>query len=175
MSTMKSQQARWQLPTQELPISSKQQPCSLTRVSPAGIEAGFAAIVLAALSFSLVLAFAAATAANIRAGYEELELRQDIEGLRAETALLRYHIHLAESSGRIPQAATELGLRPGDPVEEVDYVLLPHSVTEDQRHLAQVDPIEKRGLAAALAEVAAGVVGSAEGRAEASVIHSRRQ
>jgi hypothetical protein len=172
---MKSQQATWQLPTQELPISSKQQPSSLRRVSPAGIEAGFAAIALAALGFSLILGYAAATASNMRAGYEELGLRQQIEDLRAQTALLRYHIHLTESNERIPQTATRLGLKAGDPIEEVDYVLLPHSATPDARQLAESDPTETGGLAAALAGVAAGVVGSAEGRAEASTIDSRRR
>ena len=172
---MASQQVMWHGRAEELPISSKQQPSSLPQTRPAGIQAGFAAIVLAALSFSLILAYAAASAGITRNGYREMALRQEIEDLRAQTALLRYQIDLAESSGRVHETAFRLGLTPADPSREVDYVLLPHSAPGDPAQLAAADPTEESaGLAAALAQFAAGVVTSAGGRAEASTDKGHR-
>lgn len=166
---MASQQVMWQGRAEELPISSKQQPSSLPQTRPAGIQAGVAAVVLAALSFSLILAYAAASASITRNGYREMARHQEIDDLRAQTALLRYQIDLAESSGRVHETAARLGLTPADPSREVDYVLLPYSAPGDPVQLAAADPAEESaGLAAALAQFATGVVTSAGGRAEAS-------
>jgi len=173
---MASQQVMWQGRAEELPISSKQQPSSLPQTRPAGIQAGFAAVVLAALSFSLVLAYAAVSASITRNGYREMALRQEMEDLRAQAALLRYQIQMAESSGRVHETAAQLGLTPADPVREVDYVLLPYSVTGDRMQLAAADPTEESaGLTAVLAEFAAGVATSAGGRAEASTGEGHRR
>ncbi len=171
---MKSQQLMWQGQAQELPISSKQQPGSLPLTRPVGIEAGMAAVLLAALSFLLVLGYAAAKAKITRNGYVEMALRQDIEELRAQTALIRYQIHLAESSERIHETAYRLGMEPSDPVGDVDYVLLPYSAPGEDTRLAAADPADgQSGLTSALAHYAAGVV-TAGGRAEASTTSSHR-
>ena len=172
---MAPQQMMWQGRPEELPISSKQQPRSLPQPRPTGIQAGFAAVVLAALSFSLVLAYAAASASITRTGYQQMALRQEIEDLRAQTALLRYQIDQAKSSGRVHETAFQLGLVQADPSREVDYVLLPYSAPGDAARLAAADPREESaGLAAALAQFAAGVVTRAGGRAEASTDKGHR-
>lgn len=158
----------------ELPASSKQQPTSPTQTRSAGVEPGIAAVLLAALSFSLILGYAAASATIARNGYVEMGLRQEIEELRAETALLRYQIHLAESGERIRQVAARLGLNPVDPVHGVDYVLLPYPTSEGSAQAAGTGDDGPKGLASALAEFAAGVVGSTEGRAEASTAGGHR-
>lgn len=132
-------------------------------------------MLLAALSFSLILGYAAASATIARNGYVEMGLRQEIEELRAETALLRYQIHLAESGERIRQVAARLGLSPVDPVHGVDYVLLPYPTSDGSAQVATGTGDDgPTGLASALAEFAAGVVGSAEGRAEASTAGGHR-
>jgi cell division protein FtsB len=160
----------------ELPISSKQQPSSLTQRRSTGIEPGIAAVLLAALGFSLVLGYAAASATIARNGYVEMGVRQEVEELRAEIALLRYQIHLAESGERIRQVAARLGLSPVDPVHEVDYILLPHPASAGPTELARgVGEDSPADLASALAEFAAGVVASAEGRAEASTVEGHHE
>jgi len=174
VSTMKSQQVMWQGRAQELPISSKQQPGSLPLTRPVGIEAGVAAVLLAALFFSLVLGYAATRATITRNGYVEMRLRQDIEELRAQTALIRYQIHMAESSDRIHEAAARLGMAPSDAVDGVDYVVLPYSAPGEDTRLAAADPADgQTGLASALAHFAAGAV-TAGGRAEASTTSGHR-
>jgi len=131
--------------------------------------------VIAALAFSLVLAYGMASAAITRDGYTEQSLRREIEDLRAQTALLRYQIHLAQSSERVSETAQRLGLDPADPETDVDYVLLPHSAPVETTELAAADPNDgSTTLAAAVAEFAAGMVSSAGGRAEASVEEGHR-
>ncbi len=121
-----------------------------------------------------MLAYAAASATINRNGYREMGLRQEIEEARAQTALLRYQIHLAESSPRVQGAAARLGMVPADPVREVDYVLL-RPLSEEAPELAAVDATEgSASLATALAELAAGVVSSAGGCAEASTDRGHR-
>jgi hypothetical protein len=172
---MKSQQLMWHGQAQELPISSKQQPSRLSQTRPAGIPAAYAAIVLAALAFSLVLAYGMASATIARGGYTEQSLRREIEDLRAQTALLRYQIHLAQSSERVQETADRMGLTAADSEKDVDYVLLPHSAPVETTELAAADPSDgSTTLATAVAEFAAGMVTSAGGRAEASVEKGHR-
>ena len=175
MSTMQSQQLTSQRRTRELSISSKQQPDSLPHRRPVGIQPRLAALVLAALSFSLILGYAAVCALTTRNGYAESALRREIEDVRAQTALLRYQTHLAESSGTIKEAAARLGLRPADPVREVDYVLLPGSSRGEDTVLAASDPAQvSDGLPAALVQLATEVMTSVGGRAEASTAQGHR-
>jgi len=172
---MRSQQLMWQGRAEDLPVSSKQQPRSIAYRKPAGIEPGIAVLALAVLSFSLVLAYAASSAVITRNGYAEINLRQEIEDLRAETGLLRYQIHLAESNARVQETAARLGMVPGDPVTEVDYVHLPHSDSANRREFAATKAGEgDAGLASVLAELASGVA-RAGGRAEASTVEGHRQ
>jgi hypothetical protein len=171
VSTVQSQQLIWPGRTRELPTSSKQQPGSLAQRRPMGVAAGLAALVLAALAFSLVLCYAAACALTTRNGYAEMNLRREIEDLRAETALLSYQIHLAESDQGIQQAALRLSMRAADPVQEIDYVLLPHRARGEETQLAADNPTgAPMGVPARLAEL----VGSSGGQAEASTGGSRR-
>jgi len=166
---MQSQQLSTQGHTYELPTSSKQQPGSLTRSRPIGVQAGSAALVLAALSFSLVLSYAAACALITRNGYAAVNLRRDIEDLRAQNALLSYQIHLAKSDRSVQQSAGRLNMRPADPVHEVDYVFLPSSDHSQATRLAAATPTpEPAGLAVTLAGLATEVMAPAAGRAEAS-------
>ncbi len=133
-------------------------------------------MLLAALGFSLILAYAAASATIARNGYIEMGLHQEIEELRAEAALLRYQVHLAESGERVHQVAERLGLTPADPVREVDYILLPSPASDEITRLAaDTGATTSAGLASALAEFAAGVVTSAGGRAEASTAEGHRR
>lgn len=126
-----------------------------------------ATTVLAALSLFLVLCYGVSSAVVTRNGYTAIRLRQEVEALRAQGALLRYQINLTQSKQRIAQSAPRLGLQSADPVREVDYVVLPP--WEGAMELAAGDPIrEQGGLAALLAELANGVVGSGRGEAEAS-------
>lgn len=173
---MRSQQVLSQRRAWELPISSKQQPSSPTQRQPVGLEAGIAAVLLAALGFALVLGYAAASATITRNGYIEMGLREEIEDLRAQSALLRYQIHLAGSGERMREAAARLGLEPAHPFDEVDYVLLPHSAPGDVSRVAAAEgQAESAGIASALAELAAGVVTSTAGRAEASTAAGHRR
>jgi hypothetical protein len=172
---MQSQQLMWQSRTRELLTSSKQQPGSLPRKHPVGIAADIAVIVLAALSFSLVLGYGVLNAMIARSGYAGMELRKEIEDRRAESALLRYQIHLAESNGSVHQSAARLGLRPCSPTEEVDYVRLPSPGPESTK-LTAADPGARRGgLATAVADFAAEEIFAAGGRAEASTAGGHRQ
>jgi hypothetical protein len=133
-------------------------------------------VLLAALSLSLILGYAAASATIARNGYVEMGLHQEIEELRAEAALLRYQIHLAESGERVRHVAERLGLMPADPVREVDYILLPYPASgQTTRLAAHTGEDTSAGLASALAEFAAGVVTSAGGRAEASTAEGYRR
>jgi hypothetical protein len=130
---------------------------------------------LAALAFGLVVAFVAASASATRSGYAEMALLREIDGLRAETALFRFQIHLAESDLNVQEAALDLGMCPADPVQDVDYVLLPHPAEGSPRsQLACHPPVEDGpSLAARIAEYASGVT-ALGGQAEASTTHSHR-
>jgi hypothetical protein len=169
---MKSQQLMWQSRAPELSISSKQQPGSLPRMRPVTMEAGIAAVVLTALAFALVLAYAATSAATARNGYAEMQLRQEIEDLRARTSLLRYQNHLGESSARVNQTAARLGLVMSDPIEAVDYVPLPFSAPTQLTRLALAPAGERATMSSVISEFATGV--SAGGRAEASTDSGHR-
>jgi len=158
----------------DLSTSSKQQPGRFARRRPVGIEAGLAALVLAALSLSLTLLYAAQSAVCTHNGYTALSLRREIEDLRAQNSLLRYQINLGESTPRVEQAAARLSLRPADPIREVDYVVLPHS-DQEQARVAELNPAQSpKGLAGVMAAFADQMVGSAGGRAEASTGRSHR-
>jgi hypothetical protein len=169
---MKSQQLMWQSRAPELSISSKQQPGSLPRMRPVTVEAGIVAVVLTAVGFALVLAYGAASAAIARNGYAEMQLRQEIEELRARTALLRYQNDLVASSARVQQTAERLGLVMGDPVGAVDYVSLPSSAQAQVTQLALAPADEGAGLSSVVSQLTSGV--STGGRAEASTEMSHR-
>jgi hypothetical protein len=139
------------------------------------MQAGLAATVLAALVLSFMLFYAMGCALATRNAYAAMGLRREIENLRAQNALLRYQINLTESNQRLQQAATSLGLRPADPVQEVDYVVLPYSEQEAGVQLATRGPAQASGgLATVLAELATEVADSARGRAEASTVKGHR-
>jgi len=134
-----------------------------------------AATVLAALVLSLMLFYAVGSAVAARNGYSAMALRREIEDLRAQNALLRYQINLTESNQRIQEAAVRMGLRPADPVQEVDYVFLPYPERGAATALAAADPTRASGgLAAALSELAEEVTISARTRAEASTDQGHR-
>ena len=167
-----SQQALAQDRVRDLPVSSKQQPGGLVRRRPLGIEAGLAAVVLAALCLSLTLCYAAQRAMCTKSGYAALALRRDIEDLRAQNALLNYQINLSKSTARVEQVATRLNLHPANPVQDVDYVVVSPS-TQNQVQFAEADPAQsQKGLAgvitAVTSEMASGVEGRAEARPETS-------
>lgn len=169
MSVVQSQQLLPQGRTSELPTSSKKQPSSSPQKRPVGIETGLAALVLAALTFSLILCYAAECTIAARDGYEAMSVQREIEDLRAQNALLRYQINVAHSNQRLEHAAVGLSMRPADAVREVDYVLLPHPDPGDAVQVAEGDPSRDPGaLEAALTGFAAEVAGSFGGRAEAS-------
>ena len=172
VSTMKSQQLMRQSRAPELSISSKQQPGSLPRMRPATIDAGLVVVVLTALGFVLVLAYGAASAAIARNGYAEVQLRQEIEDLRAMGALIRYQNDLVASSASVHETAAKLGLVMGDPVAVVDYVSLPSSTQAQVTRLALAPTDERGGLSSVISEFATGV--STGGRAEASTDTSHR-
>jgi len=175
VSATKSQQVMSQGPAGDLPISSKRQPSRSSRAWPGGIEPGLAATALAALSLSLVLFYAMASAVTTRNGYRAIGLRREIEDLQAQEALLRYQINLTQSQQRIAQAASRLDLRPADPVREVDYVVLPSFASEAEIKVAEGNGGQgQRGVAAVLAGLASGVVDSAGGCAEASTGQGHR-
>lgn len=132
-----------------------------------GVEARFAAALLAALALSTVVGYVAASACATRNGYTEMGLVREVEDLRAATALLRYQAHVAESTANVHDAAAELGMRAADPIHDVDYVLLPHSSEEQEGTQLASRAEEGESLAAQLAERAVGVI-SVGGRAEAS-------
>lgn len=139
-----------------------------------GMQAGFAATLLAALILSLMLLYAMACALTARNSYAAMSLKREIEDTKAQNALLQYQINLTESNQRVQQAADKMNLRPSE-TQEVDYVLLPHSDKDAGIQLATTGPNRaSAGLAAALAELATEVVGSTGGRAEASAEHSHR-
>jgi hypothetical protein len=118
--------------------------------------------VLAALALSLVLAYAATSAVGIQNGYTAMALRRETEQLRAQNLLLQHQIDIARSNQHLREAATRLGLHPADPVAEADYIVVPDLA------IAAGEPRPEEGLAARLARLATAVVGSADGRAEAS-------
>lgn len=153
--------------------SIAQQPGRLLR-RPVGIEAGLAAIVLAALGLSFALGFAAQNAVCIRNGYSGMALRRDIEELRASNSLLRYQINLTGSAQRVQQAAERLSLRPADPVTEVDYVALPADVAPGASQVATADAVRSPGGISAVLAALATEVGRARGKAEASTGTSHR-
>jgi len=133
------------------------------------MQAGLAATMLAALTLSLILFYAMASAITTRNAYQAMSLRREIDDLNAQNALLRYQANLIKSSHRIQQAASRMNLRPADPAREIDYVIIPGSDHEANSQLAASGPAEApSSLVAALAELATEVVGSARGRAEAS-------
>ncbi len=141
---------------------------------PVGIEAGLAAIVLAALGLSLALGFAAQNAMCIRNGYTAMGLRRDIEELRASNSLLRYQVNLTGSAQRVQQAAERLSLRPADPVNEVDYVALPADAAQGATQVATADETRSPGGISAVLAALANEVGRARGQAEASTGTSHR-
>jgi len=171
---MQSQQLKWQGRTSDLSISSKRQPDRFLRRRPVGMQAGFAATLLAALTLSFMLVYAMSCALTTRNAYAAMSLRREIEDLKAQNALVRYQINLTESNQRIQQAAAAMNLRPAD-AQEVDYVLLPASDKDAGMQLATTGPTRaSAGLAATLAELAAEVADSTRGRAEASTNKSHR-
>ena len=134
-----------------------------------GIKARVAAIVLAALALSLILAYAAVSAVTIQNGYTAMALRQETEDLRAQNLLLRHQIDVTRSNQRLREAATRLGLHSADPVREADYIVVPDLAVAAGAQTAQVgESRPEGGLAARLERLATAVVGSADGRAEAS-------
>lgn len=120
---------------------------------------------LAALALSLILGYAAASAVSIQNGYTAMALRRETEDLRAQNLLLRHQIDVTKSNQRLREAATRLGLHPAHPVLEADYIVLPGPAAQTAQ-AGESQP--RRGLAARLARLAMAVVGSADGRAEAS-------
>lgn len=170
-SQLQTQQGRMR----ELPTSSKQQPGGSPRRRPVGVDAGIAAVALAALGMALVLCYATGCAVTIKNGYTEMGLHRQIEDLRAGNALLRYQINVAQSAGHIEEAAARLGLRPADPVQEVDYIACPEP--EATMQLAAAEATEEAGgIRAAVAGYASRVVGSGLGaRAEASTATGHRR
>ncbi len=173
---MQSQQLMRQGRTWELPTSSKQQPSSFARRRPARVEAGLGALVLAALGFTLVLAYGAADALATRNGYAEMALRREIEDVRARNAVLRYQINLARSQQSIAEVADRLGMQAADPVNEVDYVVLSGEKGATGTRMAAGEPgQEPARLAAALGALATEVVSGAGGEAEASTGKGHRQ
>ena len=172
MSTLQSQQLI-QHPTvgdqlRDLPVSPKQQPRSVPGRRSRGIATGIAAFVLAALSFSLVLAYAAISTVGTRNGYTAMALRGETEDLRAQNLLLRHQIDVAESNQRLREAAPRLGLRPAHGAAEADYVVVPGLVAADAGAADAPEARPQGGLAARMARLATAVVGSADRRAEAS-------
>jgi hypothetical protein len=162
-----SQQALAQDRVRDLPVVSRQQPGRSARRRPMGIEAGLAVVMLAALSLSLTLTYAAARAMCTKSGYAALALRRDIEDLRAQNALLNYQINLGKSTLQVEQVATQLNLRPADPVRDVDYVAVAPS-TQSQVQFAEADPAQSRkGLTSVLTSVASQMASGVEGQAEA--------
>ena len=132
-------------------------------------------MVLTALGFALVLAYAGASAAIARNGYAEMQLRQEIEELRARTALLRYQNHRDGSSAQVRATAERLGLVMSEVTDAVDYVRLPYSAPAQVTRLA-VAPAGERpslSLSSAISEFATEV--SAGGQAEASTDSGHRR
>jgi len=153
-----------------LPVSSKQQqPGSLVRRRSKGIRAGSAGVALAALGYCLVLGYAAASALIAQNGYSEMAARQEIEELHGQIALLSHQAGVARSEASIRQAAGRLRMRAADLRTEVDFVMLADPGPMGMTRVAAAGPMgDSSSLTGALAELAVGVVGSAEGRAEAS-------
>lgn len=169
-----SQHALAQDRFQDLSSSSLLQPDRSLRRKPVGIQAGLVALVLAALTLSSMLAYAAVSALCLRNGYTEIALKRDIEDLRAHNALLKYQVNLSESNHRVEQVAARFSLRPADPVREVDYVALPAADREEVR-LATSDPARlPGGLSGAVAALANDLAAGAGGRAEASTAVNHR-
>ncbi len=134
-----------------------------------------AAVALAALSYCLVLSYGATSALITRNGYTEMSLRQEIEDVHAQVALLNHQVHVSKSDPSVQEAAERLRMRPADPGTEVDYVLLPHSELAGQTQVATAERTDMPArLAAALAELVTEVVDSSEGRAEASMVEGHR-
>jgi len=173
VSTLQSQQliqhqiARDQLG--DLPVSPKQQPSSFPLSRSRGIKARVAAIVLAALALSLILAYAAVSAVSIQNGYTAMALRRETEDLRAHNLLLQHQIDVTRSNQRLREAAARLGLHSADPVGEADYIVVSDLAVAAGAQTAQAgESRPEGGLAARLDRLAMAVVGSADGRAEAS-------
>jgi len=172
---MQSQQVLRQGRIRDLSPSSELQPDRLPRRRPVGMQAGLAATVLAALFLCVMLCYAVACAVTTRNGYGTMAMRREIEDVQAQNALLRYQIHVTESSQRVQRAAEDMELRPADPVTEVDYVALPYPDAGAERALAAADPTrESGGLAEVLAGLAMEVEHGARSRAEASTVEGHR-
>ena len=169
---MRSQQVMLQSRAPELSISSKQQPGSLPRVRPVTMEAGIAAVVLTALGFGFVLVYGMASAAIARNGYGEMQARQEIEDLRARTALLRYQNRRAESTANAEATAKQLNMMMSDAVGAVDFVSLPSSAPAQMKRLALTPVGEPATIASVVSQFASEV--GAGGRAEASTDSGHR-
>lgn len=139
-----------------------------------GVPLDVTVIVLAALGFALVLCFGALNAVLVRNGYTGMQVRREIEDLRAEASLLRYQIHQAESNGSVHQAAKRLGMRPCDPADEVDYVALPLPAGQEADVAAGRASAEPIGVARALADFASEEIFAVGGRAEAKTVSGHR-
>ncbi|UCC67599.1 MAG: hypothetical protein JSV79_10820 [Armatimonadota bacterium] len=132
-------------------------------------------MVLTALAYSLLLSYGAASALITRNGYAQMALRQEVEDLHAQIALLSYQVNVAESGPSVEQAAERLNMRPADPVTEVDYVLLPYPEPSSGFQLAAGRTGRSpSGLAARLAHLATEVVSCSGDRAEASTFEGHR-
>lgn len=167
-----SQHALAQQHTQKLNGLSLQQPGRVVSRKPVGIEAGIAALVLAALCLSLALVYAVQSAVCTKNGYTAQALKRSLEDVSAQNELLRYQINLGQSNYRVEQAASRLAMHPASS-GEVDYVLLPQA--ERSVELAELDPVQTQGgLRGVLTAFADEVVGSAAGHAEASTGTSHR-
>jgi hypothetical protein len=123
----------------------------------------------------MVVVFVAASASSTRSGYAEMALMREIEDLRAETALLRYQIHLGGSDLNVHQAALDLGMCPADAVRDVDYVLLPHPAADPSisRVASRPSADDHPSLPTRLARYATEVIPTG-GEAEASVTRGHR-
>ncbi|MFB3880730.1 MAG: hypothetical protein ACE149_05675 [Armatimonadota bacterium] len=169
---MRSQQVMLQDRAPELSMSSKQQPGSLPRIRPVTVEAGIAAVVLTALGFGFVLVYGIASATVARNGYSEMQARQQIEDLRARTALLRYQNRRAESSASADETAKRLKMVMSDAAGAVDFVALPSSSPAQVTRLALRPAGERATITSVVSRLAEEV--GAGGRAEASTDSGHR-
>jgi hypothetical protein len=136
------------------------------------MEAGIAAVVLTALGFGFVLVYGMASAAIARNGYGEMQARQEIEDLRARTALLRYQNRRAESTANAEATAKQLNMMMSDAVGAVDFVSLPSSAPAQMKRLALTPVGEPATIASVVSQFASEV--GAGGRAEASTDSGHR-
>ncbi len=154
--------------------SNQQQPGRLVGRKPVGIEAGVAAVVLAALCLSLTLLYGVESAVCTKQGYAAISLKREIEDLRAENELLSYQINQSQSGYHVEQTAARLQMQAADPLKQVDYIVLSPSA-RDRVTLAELDPVASRhGVSGVLTALAEEVVGSTRNHAEASTGVSHR-